>query len=246
MGDPSFISNMSAYEHDMLLPGTAKLIRSKISDGHTQEVAAYNPDGIEVLSDHGTSHVVTADHNGMAISLTTTINLIFGSQVMVPETGIIMNNEMNDFSIPHVRNAFGYAPSPSNYIRPGKRSLSSISPVIVDHLSNNSLALVIGAAGGSRIITATIQGLWHVLDHGWDMHEALKAPRMHDQLIPNTLTVEYEYNNSTVDFLKGRGHNVTYVRPGYSSMQACRIRGWDGVFEAQGEPRQNASAGYVI
>lgn len=121
----------------------------------------------------------------MAISLTTTVNLLFGSQLMVESTGVIMNNEMNDFSIPNSSNAFGYIPSPSNYIRPGKRPLSSISPTIVEFLSNNTLNFAVGAAGGSRIITATIQNLWHVLDQGLDTAAALSQPRLHDQLQPN-------------------------------------------------------------
>ena len=121
----------------------------------------------------------------MAISLTTTVNLLFGSQLMVESTGVIMNNEMNDFSIPNSSNAFGYIPSPSNYIRPGKRPLSSISPTIVEFLSNNTLYFVVGAAGGSRIITATIQNLWHVLDQGLNTAAALSQPRLHDQLQPN-------------------------------------------------------------
>ena len=121
----------------------------------------------------------------MAISLTTTVNLLFGSQLMVPETGVIMNNEMNDFSIPGSSNAFGYVPSASNFIRPGKRPLSSISNTIVEFVANNTLYFVIGSAGGSRIITATIQNLWHVLDQGLDSEAALARPRLHDQLEPN-------------------------------------------------------------
>ena len=106
---------------------------------------------------------------------------------MVPETGIIYNNEMNDFSIPGSSNAFGYVPSPFNYVRAGKRPLSSISPVIVEH-SNSSLYLIIGAAGGSRILTSTIQNLWHVLDQGKTAPEALNQSRFHDQLEPNLIS----------------------------------------------------------
>lgn len=128
---------------------------------------------------------MTADASNMAVSLTSTINLGFGSRVMVPETGLIMNNEMNDFSVPNSSNFFGYIPSPSNFIRPGKRPLSSITPVIVEYLANNSLYFAVGAAGGSRIITATVQSLWHVLDQNYTISNALKAPRLHDQLSPN-------------------------------------------------------------
>ena len=118
----------------------------------------------------------------MAISLTTTINLLFGSQLVVPETGVIMNNEMNDFSIPGQSNAFGYAPSPANFVKPGKRPLSSISPTIAEYGSNGTLYYVIGSAGGSRIITATVQNLWHVLDQNETVKESLAEPRLHDQV----------------------------------------------------------------
>ena len=126
----------------------------------------------------------------MAISVTTTVNLLFGSQLVVPETGVIMNNEMNDFSIPNQSNAFGYAPSPANFVQPGKRPLSSISPTIVEYLKNGTLYFVIGSAGGSRIITATIQNLWHVLDQNETVKESLAEPRLHDQarpLLPSVL-----------------------------------------------------------
>ena len=133
----------------------------------------------------GTSHIVTADSSGMAVTMTSTINLHFGSLVMVPETGIILNDEMNDFSVPGQSNAFGYLPSPANFILPGKKPLSSISPVIVEFLANNTLYFVTGAAGGSKIITATIQSLWNVLDKNMTSAQAVEAPRFHDQLVPN-------------------------------------------------------------
>ncbi|MCJ1367638.1 hypothetical protein MMC16_006772 [Acarospora aff. strigata] len=164
---------------------------------------------------------------------------------MIPETGIIMNNEMNDFSIPGTSNAFGYIPSPSNYVRPGKRPLSSISPTIVEHASNHTLSIVVGAAGGSRIITSTIQNLWHVLDQGLSAPQALAAPRLHDQLVPNQVSFEYAYDNSTVAFMRERGHNVTWVAPGQSTAQALR-RLANGTFEAAAEARQRDSGGFAI
>lgn len=164
---------------------------------------------------------------------------------MVPETGIVCNNEMNDFSIPGTSNAFGYVPSPSNYVRSGKRPLSSISPVIVEHLSNSSLYFVVGAAGGSRILTSTIQNLWHVLDQGLTAPQALNQSRFHDQLLPNQISFEYSYDNKTVAFMKELGHNVTWIPLAQSSAQAIR-RLSNGTFEAAGEPRQKASGGYAV
>ncbi|KAL0941940.1 gamma-glutamyltranspeptidase [Colletotrichum truncatum] len=244
LGDPLFVDGLPEYTKQMVSAEAGEEIRSKISDFRTQNVSWYDPEGLESLETPGTSHVATADATGLAISLTTTVNLLFGSQVMVPETGVVMNNEMNDFSIPGSSNAFGYIPSPANYIRPGKRPLSSISPVIVEH-PDGKLYFVIGAAGGSRIITSTIQNLHNVLDRNLTAAEALAEPRFHDQLSPNVINIEYAYDNSTVSFLQSLGHNVTRVAPGSSSAQGVRLLP-NGTFEAAGEPRQKNSGGFAV
>ncbi|KAF2033750.1 gamma-glutamyltranspeptidase-like protein [Setomelanomma holmii] len=249
LGDPLFLNGIDRYQNEMLSASTAAEVRSKISDTRTFNVSYYDPSGLESLETPGTSHVVTADHTGLAITLTTTVNLLFGSKLVVPETGVIMNNEMNDFSIPGVSNAFGYIPSPANFIRPGKRPLSSISPVIVEHLNSSSLIdafyVAIGAAGGSRIITSTIQNLIHILDGNNTVAEALAQPRIHDQLVPARVEFEYSFDNSTTAFLKGLGANVTWVAPGASTAQGLRRLG-NGTFEAAGEPRQSNSGGFVV
>jgi gamma-glutamyltranspeptidase/glutathione hydrolase len=244
LGDPSFVDGVEKYQDEMIEAATAADLRGRISDLHTQNVTYYDPKNIEILDTPGTSTIVVADASGLAFSLTTTINLLFGSQIMIPETGVIMNNEMNDFSIPGVPNAFGFQPSEANFIRPGKRPLSSISNTIVDN-ADGSLYLVIGSAGGSRIITAVIQGLWHVLDQDMTTHDALAAPRMHDQLVPNTAMFEWAYDNATTAYMAARGHNVTWMAPGLSSAQALRLLS-NGTFEAAGEPRQVASGGVAV
>ncbi|EKG12698.1 Gamma-glutamyltranspeptidase [Macrophomina phaseolina MS6] len=244
LGDPDFTKGIYEYEKRMLSESTTSLIRSKIFDSHTQDVSAYNPDGIETLETPGTSHVVTADNSGMAISLTTSINMYFGSKLMVPETGVIMNNEMNDFSTPGSSKVFGHIPSPANYIHPGKRPLSSMSPVIIEY-PNGTLYVSVGAAGGIRIITCTIQNIHHILDKDFSTPKALAEPRLHDQLMPNSVSFEYAYDNSTVAFMKELGHNVTWVAPGWSSAHALRLLG-NGTFEAAGEPRQKNSGGYAV
>lgn len=197
LGDPDFVSGTAAHQSSMLSSASAQRKRNLISDKHTLPISSYNPDGYEVLENHGTSHIVAADKDGIAITLTTTINLIFGGGIIVPSTGVILNDEMNDFSLPGKKNEFGYPPSPSNYIRPGKRPLSSISPVIVEHKGNGSLYYVVGSAGGAKIITAVAQNLWHVLDHNMSAIDALYEPRFHDQLIPNV--VAFECNSTNID-----------------------------------------------
>ncbi|TVY55327.1 Glutathione hydrolase proenzyme, partial [Lachnellula suecica] len=210
LGDPDFFSYMDGFESNMLRSSTASSIRGRISDSHTHNVSYYAPPNAGMYSqpeNHGTSHIVATDASGLSITLTSTVNLLFGSQLVVPETGVVMNNEMNDFSIPGVRNAFGFVPSPINYIRPHKRPLSSVSPLIVEH-PNGTLYLSIGAAGGSRIPTATVQGVWHVLDHGMGVREALEERRIHDQLMPDTTTFEWGFDGETVKSMEGRGHGV--------------------------------------
>lgn len=244
LGDPSFVDGLPEYLDNMVTEATAAEARSKISDLHTLNVSAYDPEGLESLETPGTSHVVAADASGMAVSLTTTVNLLFGSQLMIPETGVIMNNEMNDFSLPGSSNAFGYVPSSANYIRPGKRPLSSISPTIIE-TADGKLYFVIGSAGGSRIITTTIQNIHHVLDRNMTSAEALAQPRLHDQLSPNQVSFEWAFDNSTVAYMKTLGHNVTWVAPGLSTAQGLRLTA-NGTFEAAGEPRQANSGGFAV
>jgi len=260
LGDPDFVTGIPDIEKQMLNATRARDIRDRILDNATQPIKAYDPDEVYIAESHGTSHIVTADRSGMATSLTTTVNLLFGAQIMVPDSGIIMsvprlatmrkfkahsyrNNEMNDFSIPGVPNMFGFPPSAANFVRSKKRPMSSITPIIAE-FPNGTLYVTVGAAGGSRIISSTAQVLWHVLDHNMTMGEAMAMPRLHDQLMPNTVLVEYAFDNATVASLAEKGHNVTWVGTGLSSVQGVRIFG-DQTFEPAGEPRQKNSAGLI-
>ncbi|KAH6604904.1 gamma-glutamyltranspeptidase, partial [Trichoderma cornu-damae] len=245
LGDPEFVdADVRGFEKKMLDRKNINAIRERIWDNQTHATSYYNPEQFYVPENHGTSHIVAADKSGMAVSLTTTINLLFGAQIIEPRTGIILNNEMNDFSIPGVSNEFGFAPSVANYIRPGKRPLSSITPIIAA-FPNGTLYAAIGAAGGSRIISATAQVLWHVLDnHDAALAWALRRPRLHDQLMPNAVLLEEGFKDEVAVGLGKRGHNVTWVKLGLSSVQAVRLT--DGVFEAASEPRQKNSAGYTL
>ncbi|KAL5597399.1 hypothetical protein FOBRF1_011192 [Fusarium oxysporum] len=245
LGDPDFVHGVPELEHEMLNATTAEKIRRKIDPRKTQKIEKYDPDGIYSSDGHGTSHVVTADGDGMAVSLTTTVNLIFGSFLMDPLTGVILNNEMNDFSIPGVPNEFGFAPAEANFIRPNKRPLSSCTPLIVSN-KDGSLFAVIGAAGGSRIISATTQVAWRVLTSpSWSIKDAVREPRVHNQLIPNTLLVEKKFSSYDVPSLVERGHNITWVDEGLSTVQAL-TRDSAGVFEVAPEPRQKNSGGVTL
>ncbi|KAF2222356.1 gamma-glutamyltranspeptidase [Elsinoe ampelina] len=247
-GDPLIIPSMDTYQTSILSDPVTSAIRSRISDARTQNVSYYDPAGLEILDTPGTSHLVTADSSGLALSLTTTVNLLFGSKLLIPETGIVMNNEMNDFSIPGVRNAFGFEPSPNNYVRPGARPVSSISPIIAED-ANGDLVFLTGAAGGSRIITASALQVWNVLDRGMTAQEALAEKRLHDQLVPDQTSMEEGYDAGVVEFMRGRGHNVSIPgTAGTSSAQSIRVDRTRGMalFEVGSEPRQANSGGFVV
>ena len=235
----------------MLDTDAAQRVRARILDNSTQPVSHYDPKRVYTAESHGTSHIVAADVNGMAVSSTTTINTLFGNLLMVPETGLILNNEMDDFSIPGRRNEFGYEPAPANYIRSGKRPLSSITPVIVElpgsSPSEGSRALfaVVGAAGGSRIISSTTQVAWQLLERGATLRDAIAEPRFHDQLMPNRVRFEYTFDNATVDEMSSRGHDVEWMPEGLSAVQGITVAP-DGAFDAVGETRQKNSGGLTL
>ncbi|KAH9885899.1 gamma-glutamyltranspeptidase [Xylariomycetidae sp. FL2044] len=253
LGDPAYLPDLAGFEAEMLDDAHTASLRGRILDDRTQPVENYLPPGHKhtyAQASHGTSHIVAADGEGMAVSSTTTVNILFGNLQMAPSTGIILNNEMNDFSIPGIRNEFGYAPSEANYIRPGKRPLSSITPVIVERVAadegtGGTLVAVVGAAGGSRIISSTTQVVWRVLEHDMSMRDAIAEPRLHDQLMPNLVAFEFSFDNVTVASMAEKGHNVTWVREGASAVQGIQMLG-DGRFEAVGETRQKNSAGLTL
>ncbi|KAI1156639.1 gamma-glutamyltranspeptidase [Nemania diffusa] len=261
LGDPAFATDAPALQALMLDAAHAAAVRGRILDNATQPVENYAGKNVYATPGHGTSHISTADARGMAVSSTTTVNLLFGGSLMVPETGVILNNEMNDFSIPGARNEFGFEPSAANFIRAGKRPLSSITPIIItrrqaehdddenddgdDDGARQRLFAVVGAAGGSRIISASAQVAWRALEHGADMARAIAAPRLHDQLMPNTAVLEAGFDARVAASMAAKGHNVTWVAAAGSAVQGIRV-GADGRFEAAGENRQEASGGLTL
>ncbi|CAA2933342.1 gamma-glutamyltranspeptidase 3 [Olea europaea subsp. europaea] len=153
LGDPHF-ENVDGAVSDMLSPDFAQSIREKIFDNTTFPPEYYMYRWNQ-LRDHGTSHFGVVDSDRNAVSMTTTVNYPFGGGVLSPSTGIVLNNEMDDFSMPTETSPDKLPPAPTNFIRPNKRPLSSMTPIIV--LKDNQLAGVIGGSGGLNIIPAVVQ-----------------------------------------------------------------------------------------
>lgn len=159
------------------------------------------------LFEKHTTHWSVADAEGNWVACTATINTSYGSKVVVPGTGVVMNNEMDDFSVqPGVRNAFGLVGAEANAVAPGKRPLSSMSPTIV--LQDGKPIIAIGAAGGPKIISAVLVQLVAMLDLGMTPAEAMTMPRIHQQWSPDELMVEKAMPAEVKTVLEQRGHVV--------------------------------------
>ncbi|KAJ3409223.1 hypothetical protein HDV05_004555 [Chytridiales sp. JEL 0842] len=235
-GDPidPIYQNISTIEKIFLNKDISSHLRSNISSVTTFDPLHYQPK-FDIKEDHGTMHVSVLTSEGDAVTLTSTVNLVFGAQLMDPETGIILNDEMDDFSIPGVPNAFGLAPSPYNYIHPRKRPLSSSVPTIIE--TNGEIEFISGASGGSRIITSTLQTLVNMMDFGMTLAEAVKDPRFHHQLLPNEVTVEYDFDGGLTKTLEEKGHKITRLPEGMTLTGVESIRRLpDGRIEDVSEP----------
>jgi gamma-glutamyltranspeptidase/glutathione hydrolase len=158
-----------------------------------------------------TTHIAAADADSNWVAITTTVNTAFGSKVIVPGTGVVLNNEMDDFSIyPGVPNAFGLVGAENNSIAPGKRPLSSMSPTIVLDPAGNPI-FTAGAAGGPKIITQVVLAIVRHFDLGESIADAVNRPRFHHQWRPDRVSVEEELDGPVVAGLRARGHEVEII-----------------------------------
>ncbi|KDR75924.1 hypothetical protein GALMADRAFT_68202 [Galerina marginata CBS 339.88] len=243
--DPEF-ANSTELENINEIPKKlfSDIIFPNITDDQTHPPEYYNP-VFDIKTDHGTSHTSVVDKDGMAVALTSTVNLVFGSQVLDPETGILFNDEMDDFSTPGVPNGFGLWPSPYNYPGPGKRPLSSTAPTILEH-ADGSFYLAIGGSGGSRIFPAIFQVLLN-LDWGMDVSQAIEFGRLHDQLYPLVVDADDVYPRDILQDLVRRGHCVKLsdINRVASVIQAVLYDPDSGVISAASDSRKNGiAAGY--
>lgn len=187
-----------------------------------------------------TTHFSTADSDGNWVACTASLNTSFGSKVVIPGTGILLNNHMDDFSAQAgAPNAFGLVGAAANEIAPGKRPLSSMSPTLV--LRNGVPVLSVGAAGGPTIISQTLLAILRTIDFGQDPRAALAGPRFHHQWRPDELHVEEALGEAVIGDLRRRGHRVKVDRS-LGAAQAVGLSADGKNFVGSADPRSEGSA----
>ncbi len=235
LGDTDFVSVPIAR---LTSRKYADKLAAKVDPSQTQPPEAYGR--FEGKNDSGTSHFCVIDAEGNAVSCTETINTTFGSLVVEPKFGIVLNNEMDDFAaVPGKPNAFGLIQSEANAVAPGKRPLSSMTPTIV--VRDGKAVYALGGSGGPRIISATLQVLLNMMRHGQDVQDAVAAPRFHHQWMPNALYVEGPLQKKLAGDLKSLGHKVR-LQSAIAAVQAA-TRDKTGLRAASDPPQGGQPAG---
>jgi gamma-glutamyltranspeptidase/glutathione hydrolase len=233
LGDPAFIDVPQA---ELTSKDYARKLRAKIDDQHHTPTATL----VASREPMHTTHYSVVDDHGNAVSTTTTLNNGFGSAVWVRGAGFFLNDEMDDFAAkPGSPNMFGLVQGEQNAIAPGKRMLSAMTPTIVLNPSGQVL-LVVGGAGGPTIITGTSQVVLNVIDYRMSLADAMRAPRIHHQSIPDSLSFERNgLDPAVADSLRSMGHALKQVPSLVNINAIMRVdSGWDGVFE----PRSRGGA----
>jgi gamma-glutamyltranspeptidase/glutathione hydrolase len=202
LGDPDFVKAPVA---SLTSKDYGAWIRGRISAVKTHPTKFY---GLVNFKPElgGTTHFSVMDRFGNAVACTVSVNTRFGSKLLVPNTGIVLNNEMDDFAIHSSGNVYGLVGNEANSLQPRKRPLSSMSPTII--LQGDRPELVVGGAGGPRIISATLQTILNVLDYRMPAAKAVEASRVHHQWLPDQLNVENDVPSETKKSLERRGHAV--------------------------------------
>jgi len=207
LGDPDFVDNPvdKLLDKDYAAKIRAMIAPEKAGDSLLIKPGVYPHPALTLLEGGNTTHYSIVDRWGNAVSVTYTLNNWFGTGITAPHTGVLLNNEMDDFTVKiGVPNGFGLVQGERNAIRPGKRPLSSMTPTIVT--KEGKPVMVLGTPGGSRIITTVLLTILNVIDYGMDIQEAVDAPRFHQQWLPGLTYVEpYALSPDTRKILEGWG-----------------------------------------
>ncbi|MDF2785840.1 MAG: ggt [Pantoea eucrina] len=240
LGDPDFVK---VPQQALTSKAYARTLAQQIDVSKARPSSEIKPGKLAPYESNQTTHFSVVDKAGNAVAVTYTLNTYFGSGIVAGNSGILMNNEMDDFSAkPGTPNVYGLVGGEANAIQPAKRPLSSMSPTIV--AKEGKTWLVTGSPGGSRIITTVLQMVVNSIDFGMNVAEATNAPRFHHQWLPDQLRVEKGFSPDTLRLLEAKGQHVK-VMPAMGSTQSIMI-GPDGMRYGASDPRSvdDLSAGY--
>lgn len=240
LGDPHFVNDTELLEQLQNVTYVNSIKKKLHVEKTSNDVNYY---GSHYIEDHGTANIVVFAPNGDAVSATSTVNTRFGSGVVSKSTGIILNNEMDDFSTPGLVNFFGVSPSPENFIAPRKRPMSSMAPSIVLN-KNGEPRLIVGAAGGTKITTSVALSIIRNVWFNKSITDAVKEPRFHHQLMPMEFNYEPQFNKTIVAEMKKRGHVVTEGSYYGSCVTAISING--DILGASGDMRRPGNTSYLV
>ncbi|MFO1519578.1 MAG: gamma-glutamyltransferase [bacterium] len=231
LGDEDFVK---VPKEELVSPAHAKEWRSKMRlDRKISERELENSSPVESRESH-TTHASFVDREGNVVAMTNSLNLLFGSCVIVPGTGILLNDHMDDFSIGREANAFGLAPGELNRMKPGKRPLSSMSPTLVFKAGRPVLAL--GSPGGPTILTNVFQVLINRIDHGFSLEQAVEKPKLNHQYLPDVLQYETGYPETARKALEKMGYRLE-ERKSWGNVQAVEIDPVSGKVSGVSDPR---------
>ena len=240
LGDPEFVK---VPTQALTSKAYAQSLASHIDMAKARPSAEIKPGKLAPYESDQTTHFSVVDKDGNAVAVTYTLNTNFGSGIVAGDSGILMNNQMDDFSAkPGTPNVYGLVGGEANAVQPYKRPLSSMSPTIV--VKDGKTWLVTGSPGGSRIITTVLQMVVNSIDFGMNVAEATNAPRFHHQWLPDQLRVEKGFSPDTLKLLSEKGQNVK-VMPAMGSTQSIML-GPDGMRYGASDPRtvDDLTAGY--
>ena len=240
LGDPDFVK---VPWQALTNKAYAKSIAERIDLNKAKPSSEIKPGKLAPYESNQTTHFSVVDKDGNAVAVTYTLNTTFGTGIVAGNTGILMNNEMDDFSAkPGVPNVYGLVGGDANAVGPKKRPLSSMSPTIV--VKDGKTWLVTGSPGGSRIITTVLQMVVNTVDFGMNVAEATNAPRFHHQWLPDELRVEKGFSPDTLKLLEGKGQKVV-LKEAMGSTQSIMV-GPDGTLYGASDPRSpdDLTAGY--
>jgi gamma-glutamyltranspeptidase/glutathione hydrolase len=245
MGDPAFFTDGEVPMQKLATPEYGKQLAARFHDESVPPNDSYGTPAkkgspVEPPRDHGTSHLCVMDGEGNVVALTTTVNMEFGAQMEAPRSGVVLNDQMDDFaSRPGKPNGFGLVGAEANSIAPGKRPLSSMTPMIV--VDKDEAVMCVGGSGGPTIVASSVQAIVAAIDEGVNAEVAVTMPRVYSQWRPDVLMLETDIPTDVANALAKRGHKLKRLESEIFAPAIQVTLRKNGEIEAASDPRKGGA-----